>query len=97
MGKYDPLRDHLRRRREPQLELSFADVERRLGYMLPNSAASPDWWACVGEPGPREVQKIAWRAAGYDATLLSGDRVRFERIVGEAGTLSAQAPKSKAI
>ncbi|CAN5308010.1 hypothetical protein BH10PSE1_BH10PSE1_13700 [soil metagenome] len=95
MGKYDPLRDHLRRRREPKLELSFADVERRLGYMLPNSAASPDWWACVGEPGPREVQKIAWREAGYDATLLSGERVRFQRIVGEVGM--DQAPKSKAI
>ncbi|CAN5391364.1 hypothetical protein BH09PSE1_BH09PSE1_02190 [soil metagenome] len=79
MAKYDPLRDYLLRRRLPEIELSFREIEAKIGYMLPNIATSKDWWSCPGEPGPREVQKIAWRAAGYDAALLSQERVRFSR------------------
>ena len=79
MGKYDPLRDYLRRQRTDALELTFRQIEGKLGYMLPNIAAQPDWWDCRGEPGPREVQKHALRAAGYDACLVEAERVRFRR------------------
>lgn len=80
MAKYDPLRDYLRRQRVAELDLSFRDIERKLGYMLPNIAARPEWWASAGEPGPREVQKQAWRAAGYDASLVGEERVRFRSL-----------------
>jgi len=80
MAKYDPLRDYLRRQRAGELDLTFREIEAKIGYMLPNIAASAEWWACPGEPGPRDVQKIAWRAAGFDAELLGGDRVRFSRL-----------------
>lgn len=80
MAKYDPLRDYLIRQDAADIELTFRDIERKLGYMLPNIAARPEWWSCLDEPGPKEVQKQAWRAAGYDASLHTGeDRVRFTR------------------
>lgn len=79
MAKYDPLRDHLIRRRLPRIELSFREIEAKIGYMLPNGAAATSWCACEGKPGPREVHKIAWREAGYDAELLEEERVLFTR------------------
>lgn len=79
MGKYDPLSAWLRRRVENELKLSFREIEAKIGYMLPNVASRADWWASEGEPGPREVQKTAWRSAGFDARLLTGERVCFTR------------------
>jgi hypothetical protein len=82
MGKYDPLRDYLRRQKSSELELSFVEVERKLGYLLPKSADAPEWWAGPGEPSsrPLPVQQQAWRYAGYDAALIPGaDRVRFRK------------------
>lgn len=81
MGKYDPLRDHLRRQRGEEFELTFVEIERKLGCMLPNSAARPQWWANVVDPDRSPVQREAWRAAGFDAFLIAGkDRVRFRRV-----------------
>ena len=45
MGKYDPLRDYLRKLKTDEVELSFAEMERKIGYMLPKSASLPQWWA----------------------------------------------------
>lgn len=60
--------------------LSFVDIERIIGGMLPNSAASPQWWDCATAPDPRHVQLAAWRDAGFKAVLVTGaDKVRFER------------------
>lgn len=81
MGKYDPLRDYLKRQRSQTFELSFAEIERTLGAMLPNSATRPQWWANVADPATTHVQREAWRAAGFDAFLIAGkDRVRFRRV-----------------
>lgn len=81
MGKYDPLRDHLKRQRTADFEMSFAEIERLIGAMLPNSAARPQWLANnVTGPDTTHVQRNAWRDADYDAFLIAGrDRVRFER------------------
>jgi hypothetical protein len=81
MGKYDPLRDHLRRQKADEFELTFEEIERKLGAMLPNSASSAQWWANVEDPETGQVQREAWRAAGFDAFLIAGkDRVRFRRV-----------------
>ncbi|HYC68800.1 DUF7662 domain-containing protein [Brevundimonas sp.] len=81
MGKYDPLREYLKRQRGDEFELSFAEIERRLGALLPNSAARPQWWANVVDPALSPVQREAWREAGFDAFLMVGkDRVRFKRL-----------------
>ncbi|MFK4056993.1 hypothetical protein [Brevundimonas sp. NPDC046655] len=80
MGKYDPLRDYLKRQKVDALELSFAEIELRLRAMLPKGASLPQWWADEAEPTPRDIQKDAWRAAGFDACLIPGkERVRFVR------------------
>lgn len=80
MAKYDPLHIYLRRQRAGELELSFVDIERILGAMLPNCAAQPQWWANETCADERHVQSRAWRTAGYDALLIvRADRVRFTR------------------
>ena len=80
MSKYDPLSGHLRRQRQEDLELSFPEIERILGAMLPKSADRPQWWANTTDPDTIHVQCKAWCDAGYDAFLLVGkDRVRFKR------------------
>jgi hypothetical protein len=80
MGKYDPLNGHLRRQRSAEFELSFADMERIIGAMLPRSAEHPEWWADVSEAQEASIQQKAWREAGFDASLVAGkDRVRFKR------------------
>ncbi|MBO9707976.1 MAG: hypothetical protein J7521_07180 [Caulobacter sp.] len=80
MAKYDPLSGYLRRQKTDRLELSFAEIERIVGAMLPKSAARPQWWANETDPSGRHVQIRAWREAGFAAFLIAGaDRVRFER------------------
>ncbi len=80
MPKYDPLSGHLRRQRHDELELTFAEIERILGAMLPKSAIRPQWWANTTDPDTSHMQRKAWRDAGYDAVLLTvKDRVRFKR------------------
>ena len=83
VGKYDRLRDHLRRQRTADIEMTFRDIELVLGCMLPNSAARPQWWANSKQPDKKNVQQSAWRDAGFDAFLSVGsERVRFERVGG---------------
>lgn len=80
MGKYDPLAAHLRRQRVKQVTMSFRDIERLLGALLPNSASRPEWWANEADPRSRHVQCRSWLSAGYHAFLVRGaDRVRFEK------------------
>lgn len=80
MAKYDPLCRYLRRQRPAEFELSFAEMERVIGAMLPGSAARPQWWANVTDPDTTHVQRKAWGDAGYEAFLVVGkDRVRFKR------------------
>jgi hypothetical protein len=81
MAKYDPLRDYLRKQKTDELELSFVEMERKIGYMLPKSASQPQWWANTTDPATTHVQRKAWGDAGFDAFLIAGaDRVRFKRV-----------------
>ncbi len=79
MKKYEPLRRLLRRSRHAAVDLSFAELETTLGAMLPKAAASPDWWSNEPLAPPRRDQRNAWLEAGFDAELLSHERVRFAR------------------
>jgi len=80
VGKYDRLRDHLKRQHAAAVELTFREIELVLGSMLPHSAARPEWWANIKEPETKNVQQKAWRDAGFDASLMGRrERVRFER------------------
>lgn len=80
MAKYDPLGRFLRRQSGADVDMSFADIERVIGGMLPKSAARPQWWANEIDPDNRHVQSRAWRSAGYDAFPIAGaEKVRFRR------------------
>lgn len=75
-SKYDPLRDHLRGRPRGEFTLSFAEIERVLGFSLPKSTARPQWWANVRDGQSPQTQ--AWQSVGFDAFLVAGSRkVRF--------------------
>ncbi len=80
MAKYDPLRRFLSRNKHAEIELSFAEIERIIGAMLPKSAARPQWWANEISEDSRHVQSRAWRDAGCEAyPVLDAERVRFRR------------------
>ena len=65
MGKYDGLRDYLRRQNAPSLKLSLNDIDNIV--QLPQSAFTrPAWWA---NEDLSHVQSNAWYAAGYDAAV----------------------------
>ena len=76
MAKYDLLRLYLRRQRTEVLELSFAEIERLIGGMLPNSAAKASWWTTLTE----SEAPLSLCDCGYHAVLIPRkDRVRFTR------------------
>lgn len=61
-SKYDPLRDHLARRNEPVVELSFRQIESILGFPLPQSAQRyPAWWS--NSDGGTHVHARSWTRA----------------------------------
>lgn len=80
MAKYDPLRKHLRRKSPAEVVMTFDDVERVIGGMLPKSASLAAWWGNEKSPETRHVQCSAWLDAGYEAALMpGGGKVRFSR------------------
>jgi hypothetical protein len=80
MGKYDALARHLRRRRQDSLDMTFDEIERVLGAMLPKRAARVQWW--TDPANPVAAQQEAWRAAGYEAALApGGGAVRFTSLL----------------
>ena len=84
MAKYDPLRvylmlhDHLMQYGEREFEMTFMEIESVLGAALPPSSHRRNWWANRSSP---QVHGSAWRAAGYDASLIAdADRVKFRKV-----------------
>ena len=81
MGKYDALEAHLRRQKAAVYEMTFRDIERTLGALLPKAAHRAEWWVNDQTEDSRRVQCKAWLRARYGAALLRDDeRVRFTRL-----------------
>jgi hypothetical protein len=81
LGKYDALEAHLRRQKAATYEMTFRDIERVLGALLPKRAYRAEWWANDEAPGASRVQCRSWLRSRYRAELLKGDeRVRFARL-----------------
>ncbi len=79
MAKYDALRDELRRRGQPRLTMTFAEIDQLVPGGLPNSAFQyGPWWSNSGDT---HVQWHAWREAGYGVERydLSAKTVTFIR------------------
>lgn len=80
MSKYAPLYNYLRRKPGTELRLSFVDIERIIGQLLPKSAFRQQWWANERSPQNRHVQSAAWLDAGYEAFPQPGQElVTFRR------------------
>lgn len=76
-SRYTPLRDWLLSQSGEELTLSFQEIEGIIGSPLPVSADLPQWWANTTKTHTN-VQREAWRAAGYDAFLMKDQsKVRF--------------------
>ena len=70
MSKYDPLSRHFRDLGGQAWHATFEDIERILGFPLPNSArAHPAWWANSADKMP---QMSAWLNAGLDLPRFRG-------------------------
>ena len=74
MGKYDPLFRYLNSNANPQVILSYVEIENILSTQLPDSAYKfKQWW-----DNNYHVQSKSWRDAGYKVdTVFLGDKVIF--------------------
>jgi hypothetical protein len=60
MGKYDPLRDYLRKQTVDECTLSLAEIEAIIVAQLPPSTSRSQWWPNVGNLNTTHIQRRAW-------------------------------------
>ena len=79
MSKYAPLGTFLAGRPDDEIPMNFGEVERILGFRLPDSARNwPAWWS--NNPGTHVGVRV-WRDAGWKTSRvdLGSERVTFVR------------------
>ena len=81
MGKYSPLRVFLETQGKDRIAMSFDEIERLLGEMLPASKKYPAWWS--NNPSNNPMTK-EWLAAGFETGEVDVGResVVFSRVSG---------------
>jgi hypothetical protein len=80
-GKYAALYRHLIGRSGAEWQVTFSDLERLLGFPLPDSArVHRPWWGNQGERGGHS-HALAWEMAGWktSAVDMANERVVFVR------------------
>ncbi len=83
MSKYQPLADRLAAHAGPEWRVSFAELEKALGFALPKSAQWKTWW-----------KDGVWSEAGWTAELdPAAKAVTFRRTVAEAAPAAAAEPQ----
>lgn len=91
-SKYDPLRRYLETALADEMPMNFLDVERVLGFSLPDSARKhPAWWSNnIGT----HVGVGAWRNARWKASRvdLERERVTFVREAAAMISVREDAP-----
>ena len=79
MSKYEPLPQFLASERVSLKRLTFAEIERVLGFKLPKSAYKHEaWWSnnATGHSHARAWLSAGWRTEDVD---LAGRKVTFQR------------------
>jgi len=79
MSKYESLPQFLRSTRGPTKRMSFAEIEKVLGFKLPKSAYEHDaWWSNngTGHSHARAWLEAGWRTGNIDR---AGRKVTFVR------------------
>jgi hypothetical protein len=80
MGKYEPLSVFLRKQRTDQIVLTFSDIERIVGFRLPQSAKRyRAWWS--NNPS-NSVMTAAWLDAGFESEQvdMEGRKLVLRRV-----------------
>lgn len=80
-GKYAPLYEYLSRLKKNSWRVSFKDLERVIGFPLPNSArVHRPWWANQGRRGGHS-HALAWEMAGWQTAEvdMAGEALTFVR------------------
>lgn len=79
MSKYEPLTQFLRANRTSEIPMSFAEIEKIVGFRLPlKSSGHRAWWS--NNPS-NSVMTKAWLAAGYvtERVDMGSGRLVFRR------------------
>ena len=82
MSKYNPIGIYLESRNDISIKLSFSDIERILGFELPNYLKDyVAGWYGTAEGSPTHRQKAVWCGVGYqvDNVNLSKQEVIFKK------------------
>src|SRR6266702_4421368 len=80
-GKYAPLFRHLMKVPGKEWRATFGEIEKVLGFGLPDSARiHRPWWANQGERGGHS-HALAWEMAGWKTSQvdMAGETVVFVR------------------
>lgn len=74
MSKYEPLRTYLKERGTESVSMTFGEIERVVGFRLPESQKYPAWWS--NNP-TNNVMTNEWLAAGYKTEQVDIERRRL--------------------
>jgi hypothetical protein len=91
MSKYDPLSARLTGDDGREWSVTFADLEKLLGFSLPKTARSgKTWWRNTGA----QPHQQAWVSSGWEVAQvdLAGARVTFRRITASAPDVLQKHP-----
>lgn len=93
MSKYAPLQRYLASISSAYVPMTFVEIEKVLGFKLPESQKYPAWWS--NNP-TNNVMTHAWLAAGYktEQVDISGRKVTFRRVKSAKPTAPETPPPS---
>jgi hypothetical protein len=91
MTKYSALWDYLRSQHEPEVPMTFSEIERVIGCKLPKSQRYPAWWS---NNTSNNVMTKVWLAAGYrtEHVDIVGRKLVFKRVAAPAAPPAATPP-----
>lgn len=77
-SKNQPLYEHLRASGQPEMSLSFAEIEALIGSLPPSARQNRAWW---GNRRKGSVQAKSWMEAGYHVVELdlAAERITFRK------------------
>lgn len=94
MSKYEPLTQFLAAQRAEEVPMSFGEIERVLGFHLPEKASGiRAWWS---NNASNNVMTKAWLAAGYvtERVDMGSRRLVFRKSAHPARRASPPPPAS---
>ena len=96
MSKYAALREHLETHASETVRMTFAEIEKVLGFKLPRSQKYPAWWS--NNPN-NNVMTNEWLAAGYktEQVDIEGRKLLFRRTRPHVSSVSGTSVDDGAV